>query len=116
MCIFIGVMLLWGAYMVAYFTMRHWGDKLPTPYRRRMVMVNLWSTAMQTREVWARVSLLEGVWWWGGGVRLVVVNLWSTAMQTREVWARVSGYHGAGLLDSIEGRWAATWQAIRALA
>ena len=56
MCIFIGVMCLWAAYLLAYFTIRRWGDKVPTPYRKRMVVVNLWSTAMQTREVWARVS------------------------------------------------------------
>ncbi|KAL4432412.1 hypothetical protein ABPG77_001711 [Micractinium sp. CCAP 211/92] len=52
MVIFICLMVLWAMYLTMYFTMNIWGTRMPQP--RRWTVVDLWTTAMRTRETWAR--------------------------------------------------------------
>lgn len=53
MVIFICLMGLWALYLAMYFSMNVWGTRL-MPQPRRWTVVDLWTTAMRTRETWAR--------------------------------------------------------------
>ncbi|KAL4430691.1 hypothetical protein ABPG75_005947 [Micractinium tetrahymenae] len=57
MVIFICLMGLWAVYLGMYFTMSVWGSYLlPRPRKLSLqwTVVDLWTTAMRTRETWAR--------------------------------------------------------------